>query len=97
MRRLSGVPAFRSFTLFVATFTTALFTASSADARITRIEITATQKPTFGGFTWPGVGQYEKIVGKAYGEVNPSDPRNAVIVDVDLAPRNSRGNVEYSC
>src|SRR5262245_35432268 len=96
MRRVSAVPGFRSFTLPVATLTAALFAGSSADARITKIEITQTQKPTFGGFTWPGVGQYEKIVGKAYGEVNPSDPRNAVIVDIDLAPRNSRGNVEYS-
>ncbi len=46
-----------------------------ADARITRIEIDATksESPTFGGYSWPKVGQYEKIVGKAYGEVNPHD------------------------
>ncbi|HKA42612.1 MAG TPA: alpha/beta hydrolase domain-containing protein [Burkholderiales bacterium] len=74
----------------------ALFTATPAGARITKIQITATESPTFGGFSWPGVGQYEKIVGKAFGEVNPSDPRNAVIVDIELAPRNARGNVEYS-
>jgi hypothetical protein len=67
-----------------------------AEARITRIEITAQESPTFGGFSWPGVGQYEKIVGKAYGEVNPHDRQNRVIVDIDLAPRNARGNVEYS-
>ena len=82
---------------FVASLA-ALFTASPADARITRIEIDTarSQSPTFGGFSWPGVGQYEKIVGKAFGEVNPHDRQNRVIVDIEFAPRNARGNVEYA-
>ena len=42
------------------------------------------------------VGQYEKIRGIAYGEVDPSDPRNAVITDIELAPVNVQGMVEYS-
>ena len=67
-----------------------------AEARITRIEITAQESPTFGGFSWPGVGQYEKLVGIAYGEVDPHDRQNRVIVDIEFAPRNSRGNVEYA-
>ena len=74
----------------------AMLAAAAADARITRIEISTTESPTFGGFSWPGVGQYEKIVGKAFGEVNPGDPKNSVIVDIGLAPRNTSGNVEYS-
>jgi len=74
----------------------AMLAATAADARITKVQITATEKPTFGGFSWPGVGQYEKIVGKAFGEVNPGDPKNSVIVDIGLAPRNSSNNVEYS-
>ena len=70
----------------------------AADARITRIEIDATksESPTFGGYSWPKVGQYEKVVGKAYGEVNPHDRQNRVIVDIEFAPRNARGNVEYA-
>jgi hypothetical protein len=68
----------------------------TAEARITRIMVTTTESPTFGGYSWPGVGQYEKIAGKAFGEVNPSDPKNAVIVDIALAPRNANGNVEYA-
>jgi Alpha/beta hydrolase domain len=67
-----------------------------AHARIKKIQITAKQSPTFGGYSWPGVGQYEKIVGKAYGELDPNDPKNAVIVDLQLAPRNAQGKVEYS-
>jgi hypothetical protein len=66
------------------------------NARITTVQITTHESPTFGGYSWPGVGQYEKIAGKAYGEVNPNDPKNSVIVDLALAPRNARGNVEYS-
>ena len=70
--------------------------AMPAAARVTRVEITTVERPTFGGYSWPNVGQYEKLVGKAYGEVDPTDRRNAVIVDLDLATRNSRGNVEYA-
>lgn len=82
---------------FVASLA-ALFAASPADARITRIQIDAarSQSPTFGGFSWPGVGQYEKIVGTAFGEVNPHDRQNRDIVDIEFAPRNARGNVEYA-
>lgn len=39
--------------------------AGPAQARVQRIQITAKESPTFGGYSWPGVGQYEKIVGKA--------------------------------
>jgi hypothetical protein len=70
--------------------------ASDAQARITRIDITQTESPTFGGFSWPEVGPYEKIVGVAHGEVDPRDSQNAVIADIKLAPRNARGNVEYA-
>jgi hypothetical protein len=42
------------------------------------------------------VGQYEQITGMAFGEVDPNDPANTVIQDIGLAPRNQRGNVEYS-
>lgn len=67
-----------------------------AQARLTRFVVTTVESPTFGGYSWPGVGQYEKIVGKGYGEVNPFDPQNAVIVDIKLAPRNANHNVEYA-
>ena len=88
----------RSFGIAFVASLAALFTASPADARITRIEIDAarSQSPTFGGFSWPNVGQYEKIVGKAFGEVNPHDRQNRVIVDIEFAPTNARGNVEYA-
>jgi Alpha/beta hydrolase domain len=54
------------------------------DARVISVQMSA---PTiaFGGFSWPGVGQYEKITGVAYAEVDPADHRNAIIVDIGLA------------
>jgi hypothetical protein len=70
--------------------------AQPAAARITRVTITIVQSPTFGGALFGTVGQYEKLVGKAYGEVDPNDPRNALITDIALAPRNVAGMVEYS-
>jgi hypothetical protein len=73
-----------------------LVAASAADARITKLTIVTKESPTFGGHTFPGVGQYEKLVGKAYGELDPNDPKNEVIVDIKLAPRNARGKVEYA-
>lgn len=30
----------------------------------------------------------------AFGEVDPTDPKNSVIVDISLAPRNARGHVK---
>ena len=70
--------------------------AAPAEARVTKIQITEKQSPTFGGYVFKDVGAYEKIVGKAYGELDPKDPKNAIIVDIQLAPKNARGNVEYA-
>ena len=64
-------------------------------ARITKIEITSVQSPTFEGRTFGAIGAYEKLRGKAYGEVDPADPQNALITDVELAPRVG-GKVQYS-
>ncbi|MDE2780103.1 MAG: alpha/beta hydrolase domain-containing protein [Chloroflexota bacterium] len=54
------------------------------------------ESPTFEGRSFGNVGQYEKLRGVAYGELDPNDPRNAIITDIELAPVNSRGMVEYS-
>ena len=55
-----------------------------SEARIISVQMSA---PTiaFGGYSWPGVGQYEKITGVAYAEVDPADHRNSIIVDIGLA------------
>lgn len=68
----------------------------TAQARIVRIEITSRQSPTFEGIAFGQVGAYEKLRGKAYGELDPASPQNALITDIALAPRNARGMVDYS-
>src|SRR5437868_2936667 len=70
----------------------ALACAPATEARVISVQMSA---PTlaFGGFSWPGVGQYDKITGVAYAEVDPSDPRNAVIVDINLAQPQATPNV----
>jgi Alpha/beta hydrolase domain len=73
-----------------------LAVAPNAQARITRIVFTRVESPTFGGQSFGAAGQFEKLVGVAYGEVDPADPHDAIIQDLDLAPRNARGKVEYS-
>jgi hypothetical protein len=70
------------------------FWCGAAEARLVRVEVVERQ-PAFGGMAFGEVGLYEIIRGYAYGELDPADPRNRVIVDLDLAPRNARGKVEY--
>lgn len=41
-------------------------------------------------------GAYEKLRGTFRVALNPSDRRNAVITDLDLAPKNAQGQVEYT-
>src|SRR5262245_59901155 len=48
-----------------------------------------------GGHEFPITGAYEKLVGKVYGEVDPKNRLNKIIVNLDRAPRNRRGKVEY--
>lgn len=45
--------------------------------------------------TFGAAGSYLRIAGTAYGELDPRHPLNAVIVNLDKAPRNTHGLVEY--
>src|SRR5215467_4611733 len=74
--------------------TSVLVAAPIAHARTTQIQI-LTRGLAFGGHSFAGVGQYEFITGIATGEVDPKDPQNSIITDIELAPKNARGNVVY--
>ncbi len=43
-----------------------------------------------------GTSGYEKIIGAIHFAVDPADPRNRVIVDLDKAPTNAQHRVEFS-
>jgi hypothetical protein len=64
-------------------------------AEVTRIVIEQKQSPAYEGKSFGDVGQYEILTGKAYGELDPRDPHNTIITDIQFAPRNKRGMVEY--
>lgn len=68
---------------------------SPAYAEVTRVVI-ASQTVVANGQWFGTAGPYEKIAGTVYFELDPSDPHNRVIADIDLAPKNARGRVEFS-
>jgi Alpha/beta hydrolase domain len=59
---------------------------SVAQSRVTRIEVQSVS---------PEASGYEILKGVFHGEVDPAAPGNAIIIDIDKAPRNARGAVEY--
>src|SRR5579864_3912186 len=62
---------------------------------ITHIAITETASFA-DGHEWGAAGAYVRIKGVARGTLDPAAPANAGIVDLDKAPRNSEGLVEYA-
>jgi hypothetical protein len=64
-------------------------------ARVVRFVVEQTRSFA-GGMSFGNVGPYQRLDGTAYMEVDPHDPLNAVIVNLDKAPRNARGLVEFS-
>jgi hypothetical protein len=69
--------------------------AQPVEARVAKLIVE--QRNSFvGGADWGNVGPYEMLRGTAYLEVDPRDPRNVVIVDLDKAPRDAHGMVHFS-
>jgi len=58
------------------------------------IQVNAVE-PFAEGKSFGEAGSYLRIRGVAKGELDPAAPENTVIVDLDKAPRNARGLVEY--
>src|SRR5437870_11174725 len=69
--------------------------ASVADARVVRLRIERREQ-VLKGRPFGAAGPYEKLIGRVDFGLDPSLPRNGDIVDLRLAPRNSRGEVESS-
>ena len=73
----------------------AFLSASSSEARVTSITILSTT-PAFNGREFGSVGPYEQVRGRVTGELDPFLRHNAVITDIQLAPRNANGKVTYT-
>jgi hypothetical protein len=77
-----------------AALTALLASAPPAEARVTRIVINTTIDPDANlsnGAPFP----IKRITGRAFGELDPRDSHNAIIQDIELAPKNANGRVEY--
>lgn len=76
-----------------AAITAACLFPVSLQAEVIRFDITE-RVPAFAGRSFGEVGTYERITGRATIALDPADERNAVIVDLALAPRAAQGRVE---
>ena len=66
-----------------------------AEARLTRLHIDQ-REVVAQGQSFGAAGAYERLTGTAYFEVDPKDPHNAAVFDLDKAPVNARGMVEFA-
>ena len=72
-----------------------LLVPASSRAELVRVEVKS-RVDVLNGKAFGNTGPYEKIWAKAYFAIDPAHPRNQVIADLDLAPRNAAGKVEFS-
>ena len=68
--------------------------AQPSAAKVVKFEVVRIELPAFEGRSFGAVGTYDRIIARATIAVAPDDPHNAVIVDLDRAPRNAQGLVE---
>jgi hypothetical protein len=66
-----------------------------AHAEVVRAQI-ASRTDVQGGASFGEAGAYELLEGRIFFEIDPANPRNAVIDDLDRAPRNAEGKVEVA-
>ena len=86
----------RSFFSTISSATIAVMLAvAPAAAEVVRIEVQS-RGDLAGGHTFGTVGSYEKLAGKIYFAVDPTLPANRIVADIDKAPRNAAGTVEFS-
>jgi Alpha/beta hydrolase domain len=67
---------------------------SPCAAKVVKFEIVRVESPAFEGRTFGTVGTYDRIIARATIAVAPGDPHNTMIVDLDRAPHNVRGEVK---
>ena len=68
---------------------------TQSEARVVRLVVEQTRM-VLDGKSFGTAGVYERLDGTVYFEVDPRDPLNAVIVNLDKAPRTPNGMVGFS-
>src|SRR5262249_37090018 len=69
--------------------------AAPAYADVVRIEV-KTRADVLGGQAFGATGPYEKLSGLIYFSIDPRNSANQIIADIDKAPTNAAGKVEFS-
>ena len=95
MNRCHFGPGWLRFLISILIVVFFLMFSTDAEAEVVRLEVLEVESPTFEGREFGSVGPYEKIVARAFLEVDPTDPHNAGIVDLKQAPRNAAKRVEF--
>lgn len=85
----------RSLVTAIAVASAVALVASTASAELVRIDITK-RSDVLGGRTFGNAGPYESLSGTAHFAVDPANPHDQVIADLDKAPKNAQGRVEFS-
>ena len=73
----------------------ALMLAAHAEAGLVKLEI-AKREVVADGASFGDAGPYEKLTGRAWFEVDPTMERNKAVFDIDRAPLNKAGKIEFS-
>jgi len=95
-RTARAVLAFSTITAFASLGCSSAEAGSDGRPAVVRFEILEVQSPTYEGTIFGDVGAYEFINARAHLAIDPADRRNALIADIDNAPRNAEGLVEFS-
>ncbi|HWL10480.1 MAG TPA: alpha/beta hydrolase domain-containing protein [Planctomicrobium sp.] len=89
------ITSIRSLRFFILVWGLSFCATHYVSAEVTRFEVT--QRELFAeGMKFGDAGSYERIVGRVYYEIDPQLPQNQGIIDLEYAPLNARGKVEFS-
>jgi hypothetical protein len=66
-----------------------------AAAHVASIVIDSPAAPAFAGAAIGTAGPYVTLKGRVFGEIDPRDPHNVIIQDLELAPKDAHGMVHY--
>ena len=80
---------------FIVVVLVLLVHALPSSAEVTTVTVTS-RTPVAGGQGFGKAGPYERLVGRIAFALDPADPHNAGIVDLDRAPREPDGLVHFS-
>ena len=88
-------PDIRRILRLILVILTFVFASCTARAEVTRVKISSRQD-VLGGKGFGSVGAYEKLSGRVYFAIDPKSPHNKIIADLDKAPKDAQGRVEFS-